>query len=619
MDQQDSRRRRASVQQNLEPSFSVPGENAAGYETVNNGSASSSRNYGMPYGGNPSSGTYSGGYGAGGTSFSQGYSGAYVTQASYQGAGQKTGSANRSWYNAGPQPQQKAAARTKSTGKGTSSRKKTTVPPGGPRHTHWKLITALVLLGVLALAGVIGYSEITNKQKEVSRYDSVYLPGVYVDGIALGGMTKAQGEEAVRTHLQQKKDNWSVTLVAPNGVSKTITADALGIDWDPDAALSQAWSVGHSSYAGQFLLTALENKEKEINEAKSQEHHFTSAQQAADSQALEQILSSVEQAFYRAPQDAVFLGFDADNVDNPFSYQQEEWGQKLDTDSARQQIQALVDSLESGTVYLTTSVILPEVTVEDLSVDHQLRCRAITPISSHSSDDRTDNIRIAFSKINGLVIENGKKFSFNSVVGKRSIANGFHAAVEYVYGQETEGIGGGVCQASTTVYLASAQAGMTITKRVPHSMSVSYTSLGLDATVSDTKGHEIDFSFRNDSGYPIYITARVTSSATSKKNLVCEVCIYGHSLGNTRYELVAQTIETIPKPTEPTLVKDKQAQYVTYEDEQKTVAKGREGYVVESYLITYENDVEVSRELKYTDTYPAKADTVYVGVTKRGN
>lgn len=256
-------------------------------------------------------------------------------------------------------------------------------------------------------------------------------------------------------------------------------------------------------------------------------------------------------------------------------------------------------------------------TVEELSLNYELRYRAITPISSASTEDRTDNIRIAFSKINGTVVRDGYKFSFNSIVGRRSLANGFHAAVEYVNGVESQGIGGGVCQASTTVYLAAVQSGMKITKRVPHSMAVSYTSLGMDATVTDTKGHEIDFTFQNNSGAPIYITAHVISSPTNKKNLYCEVRIYGKSLGNIRYELFAQTVETLPKPEEPITVKDKDAEYVTYTDQKKTVSKGRDGYVVESYLITYENNVEKSRKLLYTDTYPSRADTVYVGVTAR--
>lgn len=83
-------------------------------------------------------------------------------------------------------------------------------------------------------------------------------------------------------------------------------------------------------------------------------------------------------------------------------------------------------------------------------------------------------------------------------------------------------------QASTTVYLAAYQGGMTILSREPHSMAVSYTEYGKDATVSDTRGREIDFSFRNESGGTVYLAAHVIGSG--RKNLQCEVRLYGPSL-----------------------------------------------------------------------------------------
>ena len=137
------------------------------------------------------------------------------------------------------------------------------------------------------------------------------------------------------------------------------------------------------------------------------------------------------------------------------------------------------------------------------------RATAYTDISTASTDNRNANIRQAFSKINGTVIQPGETFSFNSIVGDRTKANGFYEALEYVYGTEQMGIGGGVCQASTTVYQAAIRAGMTIIERHPHSLVVNYSDFGKDATVNSTKGHRVDFRFRNDSGSPIYIKAAV--------------------------------------------------------------------------------------------------------------
>ena len=116
-----------------------------------------------------------------------------------------------------------------------------------------------------------------------------------------------------------------------------------------------------------------------------------------------------------------------------------------------------------------------------------------------------------------MSIPNGSKFSFNDTVGPRNFSTGFLPAIEYAYGTEQWGWGGGVCQASTTVYLAAIQSGMTILSREPHSMAVSYTEYGKDATVSDTRGREIDFSFRNESG--VRCTWRRMSSVRAERTL----------------------------------------------------------------------------------------------------
>ncbi|MEG0271235.1 MAG: G5 domain-containing protein [Clostridia bacterium] len=123
-------------------------------------------------------------------------------------------------------------------------------------------------------------------------------------------------------------------------------------------------------------------------------------------------------------------------------------------------------------------------------------------------------------------------------------------------------------------------------------------------------------SFKNTSGGTIYIAAHVIKSGNSKRSKMCEVRIYGLSLGNVQYQLVSETVETLPKPEEPTLVEDKDANYVTYVDQTK-VSKGREGHVIATYLCTMVDGAELSRELVSTDTYPARADRVYVGVTPR--
>ena len=139
----------------------------------------------------------------------------------------------------------------------------------------------------------------------------------------------------------------------------------------------------------------------------------------------------------------------------------------------------------------------------------------------------------------------------------------------------------------------------------------------MDATVSDTRGREIDFSFTNNTDGPIYLTAHVIKSSTNKRALLCEVRVYGLALGDVSYALQSQTIEVLPKPEEPAYTEDKDGEYVTYQDETKQYSKGREGYVVETYLVTVSGGQQVDRTLVSKDTYDARPDRYWVGVSPR--
>lgn len=118
--------------------------------------------------------------------------------------------------------------------------------------------------------------------------------------------------------------------------------------------------------------------------------------------------------------------------------------------------------------------------------------------------NRGSNVANAARKINGKILMPGDTFSFNETVGRRTVANGFKTAPEYQNGQTVDGIGGGTCQVSTTVYSAALYADLKIDKRTNHSMSVSYVPLGQDATVTDGG---LDLKFTNNTEYPVKIEA----------------------------------------------------------------------------------------------------------------
>lgn len=125
---------------------------------------------------------------------------------------------------------------------------------------------------------------------------------------------------------------------------------------------------------------------------------------------------------------------------------------------------------------------------------------------SGDAAERTHNLRVAASKIDGLVLMPGETFDFNGVVGERSLANGFKPAPVIAGGELVDGVGGGACQIAGTLHAAAYFAGLEIVERVPHSRPSSYIKLGLDAAVA---WPNVNFRFRNDRDFPILVRLTV--------------------------------------------------------------------------------------------------------------
>ena len=144
--------------------------------------------------------------------------------------------------------------------------------------------------------------------------------------------------------------------------------------------------------------------------------------------------------------------------------------------------------------------------------------------TSYSTRDqkRTTNLRLAANKINGTVLMPGETFSYNKVVGERTIAAGYQEAPIYVSGKVVDGLGGGICQITTTLYNAVVYANLDIVERSNHQFVPSYAPASRDATVVYGS---IDFKFKNNRDYPIKIVCSV-------QNGIANFQIYGLKTDN---------------------------------------------------------------------------------------
>lgn len=124
------------------------------------------------------------------------------------------------------------------------------------------------------------------------------------------------------------------------------------------------------------------------------------------------------------------------------------------------------------------------------------------------SESRATNIKVAAQRINGVVLQPGETFSFSSTILPRTSANGYVSAPVIINKKMSQGVGGGICQVSSTLYAALLTAGIPATERHPHSLAISYLPAGMDATISGTSK---DLKFENIYEKPLKIIASAQS------------------------------------------------------------------------------------------------------------
>ena len=468
-------------------------------------------------------------------------------------------------------------------------------------------IIAVIVVAVFAsllTVGVIGGSRLVDIKKTLDQGSTVFYPNIFVNNIPLAGKTLDEAAAIVTQQVSNLISSWKITLRTQDGRSWDITGRDLKMKYDVADQLDQLWAIGHTGSASDRY-----EQVKALEETPAMRYTTLSYDLSSVNQILTQIKSEVD----KPPVSATRVNDETKWP--PYSYTDDVPGQQLDISGLNERIAAMVDTLESGVVELVPTPVEAPVTREYLESQIVKLAEFETSIGKTGDyvEARHENIRIGTEKFNKLIIKSGESVSFNKVAGKRTASNGYQPALELAYGEYVEGYGGGICQVSSTLYNAVVNAGLSVTKRTQHSLPSSYVPLGLDATVQDDR---LDFVFKNTTNADIFIS---TEYYKNKKNYwTSKFIIHGRpDPDGYTYKLESEVAEEIPVP-EPTYIPDKDARYVVYDDEQKQTTEGQEGYVVNVYLVTMDkNGLEVSRELKYTDTYKTVQPKIYVGVTLR--
>ena len=304
-------------------------------------------------------------------------------------------------------------------------------------------------------------------------------------------------------------------------------------------------------------------------------------------------IDKIHEEVYKEAQDAYI-------VKEPFEVHPEVEGIDFDVEAAKEILK------EDKEEYVIPLIITePSVTIDELGEEaFPDQLSTFTTRYDVSDVDRTTNLRLACQKINGTVLLAGETFSYNDVVGARTVAAGYKNAKIYEAGQVVDGLGGGICQISSTLYNAALQANLEIVERRNHQFVTSYVPAGRDATVVYGS---TDFKFKNTRKYPIRIVATANAG-------IATVSIYGiKEEEEYTFKFSTKTISTIPYPTQ--YIDDSSIE----QGKEVVQQKGANGLITETYISKYLNGKLISTDLLSRDTYSAMTRIVKRGTKAVSN
>ncbi|MCM3628129.1 VanW family protein [Paenibacillus glycanilyticus] len=257
------------------------------------------------------------------------------------------------------------------------------------------------------------------------------------------------------------------------------------------------------------------------------------------------------------------------------------------------------------TAQIAVKTVHPEITLEKLKdegIDRKIM--EFTTSFTTSAEGRAYNVTTTARVLNDWVLDPGEVFSYGDVVKKTEEEYGYKEAPVISNGKLVPGIGGGICQVSSTLYNAILRtAGIDIVERRNHSLPVAYLPKGTDATFASGA---IDFRFRNSTGKKLIIRTVVEDRQLTVK-------LFGTMPENIRYEIESNVVRTVQPAVQKVTDKSLDA------GQQVVVQNGSLGYVVDTYRTLIKDGKEVSREKITHDTYRAQPTIVHVAPGSGGS
>ena len=284
----------------------------------------------------------------------------------------------------------------------------------------------------------------------------------------------------------------------------------------------------------------------------------------------------------------------------PIKYVAEVVGFDFNVDELKK-VLALPENKEEGkTIEFKITVIEPKVKLKNITADLcKDKLAGYTTYFPAGSYARSNNLKIALSYMDGVVVLPGETYSYNENIGDTTASKGYQAAATFKAGTTVNEMGGGICQTVSTLYNVALMANLEIVERHQHGLPVGYVPPSRDATVYSPV---LDFKFKNNRDTPIKIVTSFTYGGS------LNVSIYGTKQDNDPEVTISSTTTgTIPYTTKYEY--DANMPY----GEQSVVTAGVNGYNSESYITKILNGQVIYSGLLSRDTYNAQQQVVKVG------
>lgn len=515
----------------------------------------------------------------------------------------------------------------------------------GGKFPKWVLVTAGALAILILLFAVL--TVYTYAHGDI-------FPGVSAGGVKLGGMSEEEAVAALDSSCDVRYSDATLTVELEDIVKRDVTAKELGVKFSSAQTARDAIAAGHEGgffrRIGDVLSIVFGGREIDIavivdetvagslmaelakydvapvdasytiEEEKMLVLHPRTDGKKLDTDAL---MQSITDRFLnedysllhaeRTVTESVALDMDKvyaevhKEVTDAYLEKSSE-GNKIvphvvGVDFDLEAAKIAYEKTPGEVIRIPLTLTQPKVLTKHLEVNLFKYCLA--EVETHFSPKkvaRTENVRLSASLINGTVLNPGEEFSYNKTVGPRTAERGFKEASIFSQGEVVDGIGGGICQTSSTLYMAAVKANMKITERTNHSFYVDYAPKGEDATVVYGS---LDFRFKNTSAYPIKIVA------TSKNNYI-RVKLMGTEPDEVRtVKLTKKTHSTTPYTT-----REKQTSELAA-GVREVEQKGQEGLSMTVWRNVYDKDGKlVESYVENNSKYKPMQEIVLVGTGK---